>query len=167
MIAPLKVWDDSYHKLPRNTNWARHVAQWYAKHAKLEPMILKGDFQFDFNQGVFSNRLNSLKAVFSAPEGARQFSDAWITSIKASKIMLAPGAFIGSPSPSSTFSQVEVKWSEPMLQAAKMRLFADIQRMKVPHALYNASQQLGIDALGMDSSSPVNVPLQAISQKVA
>lgn len=73
---------------------------------KLSTVTITSSASFTFNRAVFAAGITGLPPSPTPIAGATAIATAWQTAIVASTMTVPPGAFIGSPAPSTTYSVV-------------------------------------------------------------
>lgn len=108
-IDALNVWQSSFAALPKvgDASWSQNIANWVDSHVngKLSTPGATG-LSFSWGKSTFAAQLASMVPQGSITAGASQVADAWLAAINASSMGRAPGSFIGSPSPPTTWSSV-------------------------------------------------------------
>jgi len=167
-IDALPIWQSTFAALPKvaNNSWAGNFASWVDSRVT-NKMGLNGmggaGLSFTFNKTVFEAQLITLTPTGNALAGITAFADAWETAILASVAVVAAGSYIGSPSPSTTWSVVNTTTIDPpSILAAKNKIkelvsappTANALDSEFPIKFREAFLLLTITTSGLDSDSP-------------
>lgn len=180
-IDALSVWKSELANLPKvaDTSWALAFASWYADRLTgitTDPSgLTASSFTFTFPTSIFATALVALAPTTSAAAGIAGFAGAWETALLASTALVAPGSYIGSPSPSTTFSVVATTVIDPasiaagkakLLELASAAPVADPNDSEFPVKFREATLLLTITVSGLDASPTPSGPLPLVAANV-
>jgi len=178
-IDPEQLWKQRFNDLPKDGgaggSWATQVAKATDEGVtnKLQLSGITGQVTFTFQKAIFENLIKLAVPAPSAFPGAQAIATAWKTATLASVIVVAPGAFIGSPAPPTTFSVVISSVIDPPSVAAGystlFTLLTTVQGVSngldniIGPALRKAFSLLTVTVTGIDSTPPPNGPLPLVA----
>jgi hypothetical protein len=180
-INPLNLWKSSLADLTPvdDTSWAANFATWYADNiASISPdpaSLVAPGFTFTFQQSIFQAQLLTLMPTPDALLGITGFANAWEAAILSSIVVVAPGAFIPPTAPTTLFSVVISTIIDPasivvaktkILDLATAEPVANVNDSKFPEIFREATLQLKINVIGLDSTPPPASPLPLTAMNV-
>jgi len=173
-IDALNIWVSTFEALQNAgaSEWAPSFASWVDSRvsAKTElPGIGGGGLSFTFDKATFSTQL---EAIPKASDSTPKFADAWETAILSTIVAVANGSYIGTPSPTTTWSVVASTVIDPASIAAGKSKLLELEALppahdsQFPKIMREAFLLLTITTSGTDSDSPSN-PLVDPSRGIA
>lgn len=173
MQDPLPIWKAQWETLPKALaaaqgalNLSNYVMQRVSAKLTLAPIIGGPPAVFTFNAPAFAAPLSALVPTPDPVSGATAMANAWQASVLASVMLVLPGAYVGAPTPATTFSVVVCVVNPAALAAAYSTLLSGILSLQpsplsqIPDLLYAAFASLTYDLSGLNSL-PIPTPLLA------
>lgn len=111
-IDPVNIWIDEIAKLKvdsaKDQSWAERLATIVDRRvtSKLQLVKVKGQITFTFQKAIFEAQLRKIFVSKTINLPAEQIAQAWETAVLASRLVVATGSYVGSPTPPTTFSVV-------------------------------------------------------------
>lgn len=135
--------------------------------------VITGTCTFTFNKALFMAGIMGLVPSLVAPIAAQTIGIAWGNAMLASIMVVAPGAFIGSPAPPTLFSVIiSTIVDPPSVVAAQTALIATLSAMQAVKiasdsvlgpALHTAFMSCTATVTGMNSIPPPAGPLPLVA----
>ena len=135
--------------------------------------VITGTCTFTFNKALFMVGIMALGPILAAPIAAQTIGIAWGNAMLASIMVVAPGAFIGSPAPPTLFSVIiSTIVDPPSVVAAQTALIATLSAMQAVKiasdsvlgpALHTAFMSCTATVTGMNSIPPPAGPLPLLA----
>ncbi len=134
-LEPLDNWNQTLKQIEATdqADWGGKIAQWLFERStgKLQLMPVVGPVSFTFQKAIFEARLRELRPAQKAMEAAIKWSDAWEAAINASTMVVAPGAFLGAPTPATMWSVATAVIDAGSVQAGKKLLVQKLSQAKL------------------------------------
>jgi hypothetical protein len=165
----VSVWEDEFDKLPKAKEpamnaFAAYVDQRVTGKLGLSPMIT-GSQSFTFALPAFVSPLLPLVPTIDPVSGKTALANAWQASALASVMFVGPGAYVGAPTPATTFSLPPAVIVNPAsVVAAYASLLSGLlatkpsEKSEIPKLLHDAFASLSYVVTGINSL-PIPTPL--------
>jgi len=180
MLDPLSSWTNAFTNLApaADDSWADNMADAVDGLVtnKLAVTTISPSATFTFNKAIFAAQLKLATPTDNAVAGCTNFADAWGSAVTASTLVVAPGSYLGAPTPATTWSVVILSLVDPAsIAAAKAALVialtsatpvANAALSAFPSAFRTAFATLTASVTGLDSTpSPAGpLPLNVSAQ---
>lgn len=178
-IDPEAIWKSKFKELPTDGSgggaWAKNMADATDQRVtnKLGLNGLTGSITFTFKKDIFENMLKIIVPAPTPVAGAQQIAMAWQMAVQASTIVVAPGTYIGVPSPATIFSVVTSSVIDPPSVAIGSALIVSLltAAQAIPDGnnniigptLRKAFLSLTVTVTGLDSTPTPAGPLPLLS----
>lgn len=181
-INPLPIWKTEFKDIEPTVNVvqaASDLANFYSKQIsgiQPSPLLTAPGFTFPFQTSLFQAGLLSLTPALDPASGAITIASAWESAILATLPVVAPGAFVGAPTPPTTFSVVASTIIDPpSIVAGKTLIMSllplsppvpDALGAQLPDVLFQATSLLTITVTGTNSVPPPGGPAPLVAPLV-
>lgn len=172
-IDSLGVFKSTFADLPKvsDASWASNMAAWVNDRVTNKTVLSGGGGTvpiFTLNQAVLQAGLSSMSASTDQAASINLLANAFQSALTASTMVVATGFYFGSPSPTTTFSEVTTSLIDPAsVLLAKAKILELIGAPNVsdpndslfPEKIRDCILALTVTTIGFDSTPPPTGPL--------
>ena len=173
MIDSLSIWQSTFEALSKQEDWTQNFADWVDNRVTNKMDLIgvlhpSGNaLSFTFNKSTFKSALELLPIVSNKVIGVTGFANAWESALLASSVSTLSGSYIGSATPTTTWSVVNsTVLDAPGIAAGKAKILelandpnVGAGESKFPEKFMDAFLLLTVTTTGLDSTPTPAGPL--------